>query len=92
MKIVHHPPLIYPLLKWRFPEIDFYGSPTNTVITIADTIYSAYPMASHILRHEMVHIRQQKGSKLYAYLYFIPRYFLDREFRERMEAEGHAAE
>jgi hypothetical protein len=88
-KIVYKAPLIYPLLKWRFPEIDFNR---DTVITIGDTIYTKRTLHPKILQHELIHVRQQKGSKLYAYFYFIPRYFFDKKFRDRVEGEGHAAE
>lgn len=88
MKIVYNKPLIWPVLKLFFPEITWYRNP----VTIADTIYTSRPLAPWILEHEKVHVRQQKSSKLYAYFYFIPRYIIQKSFRDRMEAEGYEEE
>ena len=91
-KVVYKKPFIYPLLKWRFPFLTWDAGSWGHAITIANTIYTRYPLAAHILRHELCHVKQQHANKLYAYLYFIPRYFFDSKFRDRMEAEGKAAE
>ena len=91
-KVVYKRPLIWPLLKLFFPHLDFYNPQKGMAITIGNTIYVKRFLLDWVLRHELVHVEQQKGSKFYAYFYYIPRYLLDKKFRERMEAEAHAAE
>jgi hypothetical protein len=87
-KIVYKKPWIWWLLKLVFKEINW----NFTVVTIGNTIYSSRPIHPRVLAHELVHVRQQKASKLYAYCYFIPRYIFDKNFRIKVEAEGYAEE
>ena len=89
-KIVYKKPFIFPLLQLFFP--DYTWNTKGIAITIGNTIYTDRFLTDSILAHEMLHVKQQHGSKLYAYFYYIPRYIIDRNFRERMENEAHAAE
>lgn len=84
--VVYKKPLIWPVLKFFFPEIDFEK---GTVVTICGRIYTCWELHPECLRHELVHVRQQGTNWFYVYLYFIPRYILDVKFRLRMESEAH---
>jgi hypothetical protein len=88
-RIVYRKPFIWPLLKLVFRDKAWH---TGIAVTIGNTIYTNRFMSETTWRHEMCHVEQQKGSALYAYFYYIPRYIIDRRFRERMEAEAYAAE
>ncbi len=89
--IVYKKPFIYPLLLLFFPK-NRWDHPNGIAITIGNTIYTNRIPDHRTLLHEVCHVKQQKGSALYAYCYYIPRYILSRKFRDRMENEAHAAE
>lgn len=81
--IVYRNPKFFWLLKIFFPALDRESS----IITYGDTIYTKHPIPKDWEIHEMIHVRQQKGNKFYAFFYTIV-FIFSRGFRFRMELEA----
>lgn len=75
MKIKHYKPIIYPILKWKFP-IDW----NVNVIAFGDTIYAKDEIPEHLVVHENTHLLRQKNSKIYGIIWWI-RYIFNKKFR-----------
>lgn len=65
--LTHFAPPNYKDIAKRFPNVD----PNKMVFTYYPNIHSVYEFPEHTLRHEIVHIKQQKriGPKLWWFLY-----------------------
>lgn len=64
----------------------------EVAMTFGDTIYCQEDkLRPDILVHELVHVRQHKESKLYAF-YILMRSTLDNDFYEKLEREAKNAQ
>ncbi len=84
MKIIYKNPWFFFILKWFFPALNS----ETAIITFGDTIYSKHNFPDDVRIHEEEHIKQQKGSKLFA-VYFTIRFILSPVFRLKMELEAY---
>ena len=82
MKIKYKQPWFFPIFKHFFP-----GLGPKSIITFGDTIYSPDPMLDDIIEHEKIHIKQQKGSKIYAFFFAIW-FIASPKFRLKVELEA----
>ena len=82
MKILHKQPWFFPIFKYFFP-----GLGSKSIITFGDTIYSPDTMLDDVLEHEKIHIKQQKGSKIYAFFFAIV-FIVSPKFRLKTELEA----
>jgi len=78
-------PIIAWILRLKFPVRK------DTIITWGDTIYSEVWIPSHQIVHEQVHIKQQRGSKIYG-LWFMLKFIFSVSFRLRSELEAYRAQ
>ena len=77
-------PFLAQLLRLKFPRIV-----SNDVVMVwGDTVYGTTKLPSHLIKHEKVHIRQCKGSKLRGLIWWA-RYVFSAEFRLNQETEPH---
>ena len=85
MKIVKHKPLLWPLIKLFFPKMEW----SKATFTWGDTIYTGLQeLPDHVIEHEKVHITQQKGSKLWALIFFLP-YALSNKVKLQFELPAY---
>lgn len=87
MEIKHSKPIIWPLIKLCFPKADWEW----LVTAWGDTIYTKYPIKEHMKVHELVHLYQQRHSRLSGLIYFV-NYVVSPKFRLMAEIEAFRAE
>lgn len=74
-------PFVWRWIKKKFPDTD----PEKIVIAFGKKIYSEHPITPDLHVHEMVHLRRQKYSVLYA-LWWWRKYLTNVKFRAEEEA------
>ena len=89
-KIVDYPPFYFPLWKMKFPFADFEK---GVILTWGKKIYFNKPslLPYSLIKHEEVHIKQQRNSYLFGVIWLI-RYVFSVKFRLNQEIEAHRAE
>lgn len=71
------------IFKIFFPQLDW----DKNVLTFGNTIYSKEKLRPDVEQHELVHVRQQKESKIYG-AWMILWYLLIPRFRYKLELEA----
>ncbi len=89
-KVVTYPPWYLSLWKKKFPFADFEK---GVIMVWGKKIYINRPdlLTIPLIRHEEVHLRQQKNSYLFGLIWLI-RYVFSVKFRFNQEIEAHRAE
>lgn len=87
MKIKHHKPLIYPIVKFFFPAAHW----DIVIITWGDTAYCKTELNASLVEHERVHTEQQSRNKLIGLWWWV-RYIYSPAFRLSQEIPAHIAE
>ncbi len=79
-------PWIVHLIKLKFPRI----VDDDIIMVWGDTVYKSkhIDFPNHLVAHEQVHIKQQKGSKLYGLIWLIG-YIFSNTFRLNKELEAY---
>ena len=84
MKIKYKNPWFFPILQWFFPGLN----PETAIITFGDTIYAKRDFPDDVRIHEEEHIKQQKGSKIFAFFFMIW-FIASPRFRLKVELEAY---
>ncbi len=84
-KISHKKPLIWPILQLIFGfEWDETKDHNGFCWAFGNTIYAKHYMQKEIIVHEMVHLFQQRYSKIYGTWHLL-KYTFDKKFRIETE-------
>lgn len=88
MKIKNKQPLLWPIVQFFF-KAEFKNI---QAFTFGDTVYCPYyPLPTHVIAHEQVHIEQHRGSKVVAACLFLP-YVFSKRFRLKLELPAFQAQ
>lgn len=90
VKILNEKP---PEWIWKEAEKCFAFDPHHTIFTFGNSIFNpgGHTLSPDIIHHELVHVRQQKGSSKDATLWW-KKYFKDTTFRLEQEIEAYSAQ
>lgn len=86
MKIKYKKPFLFPILTLLFKAK--WG---ECIFTFGDTIYTFRELKNDELVHEQIHIKQHRGSKVFA-LWFVIKYTISRKVRLQSELEAYKAQ
>lgn len=84
MKLKIKKPFLAKILKLKFKEI----TKSTTIMVWGNTSYGANKLSADLIKHELTHIKQQRGSKLYG-LWWWFKYVVSVKFRLSQEIEAY---
>ncbi len=86
-RIIYRRPLLWFVVKIFFPKAKW----GEIAFTFGNTIYSPREMRDDLIIHELVHMKQQRGSRLLGCVWFM-KYVISKKFRVRIEIEAYRAQ